>query len=134
MKILIAEDDAVSRRMLEETFFRWGYEVVVCSDGSQAWETLERENAPEMAVLDWMMPGVDGPELCRRVRRSPRMQSMYIILLTARKSRDDIIEGLDSGADDYVAKPFDRAELAARVRVGERVAGLLKQRVKHDAA
>ncbi len=127
MKVLVAEDDPGYRRMLEVTFSRWGYDVVACSNGLQAWDRLKEEDPPKLAVLDWMMPGLDGPDLCRRIRASPDLSSIYVILLTARDTRDDMIEGLDAGADDLVSKPFDGTMLAARVRVGERLAGLLGQ-------
>lgn len=121
MRILIAEDDAVSRRLLEATLVKWGYEVVVTSDGRQALQALEQEGAPSLAVLDWMMPAMDGVELCRRIRHSRRERPPYVILLTAKGRKEDIVEGLGAGADDYVTKPFDRAELQARIQVGERI-------------
>ena len=124
MKILIAEDDAVSSRTLQVFLTRWGYEVVIATDGAEAWRVLERSDAPKMSILDWMMPGMDGVEICRRVRELPRVAPAYLILLTARGAHADVIRGLDAGADDYVTKPFDRDELRARVRVGVRVAEL----------
>lgn len=123
MKILVAEDDPVSRRVLETTLQKWGYDVVSVSDGEQAWAVLSSETAPPLAILDWMMPGVDGLELCRRVRESLQ-RPIYIILLTARGSKEDIVAGLQSGADDYVTKPFDREELRARVQAGVRIVRL----------
>ena len=132
MRVLVAEDEPVSGRLLEETLSKWGYEVLACSDGSQAWEVLRGEDPPEVAVLDWMMPGVDGPELCRRVRRSPDPTATYLILLTARGRTDDIVEGLDAGADDYINKPFNRQELRARVRVGHRLVELQRQRLEQE--
>ena len=110
-----------------------GCEVLSCSDGSQAWEHLKGEDPPTVAVLDWMMPGMDGPEVCRRVRKSPNAASVYMILLTTRSLRGDIIAGLNDGADDYITKPFDSAELCARVRVGERVIRIQKQRLEQGA-
>jgi DNA-binding response OmpR family regulator len=124
MRILIAEDDLVSRRVLETTLLKWGYEVVVAADGEAAWAVLQGDDSPRLAVLDWMMPGVDGVELCRRVRALGRSEPTYLILLTAREKTDDVVAGLEAGADDYVIKPFDRQELQARVHVGERVAAL----------
>jgi CheY-like chemotaxis protein len=124
MDILIAEDDPVSRRLLEVTLQKWGHAVRAAADGTAAWEILSAEPAPPMAVLDWMMPGLDGPVLCRRIRATPRLAGTYVILLTARTERKDVVAGLESGADDYVVKPFDRDELRARVNVGLRVLAL----------
>lgn len=119
MRILIAEDDPVSRRLLENRLRHWGYEVEVTSDGSEAWAMLEREDRPAVAILDWMMPGLDGPAVCRRVRATPG-SPVYLILLTTKGGREDTLEGFAAGADDYVTKPFDAAELQARVRVAAR--------------
>jgi sigma-B regulation protein RsbU (phosphoserine phosphatase) len=124
MRILIAEDDPVSRRLLKAKLVKWGYEVVVTCDGSQAWEVLQQEDAPRLAVLDWMMPGMDGPEVCKRARALVATRSTYIILLTAKAQKAEVIMGLEAGADDYVTKPFDSAELAARVGVGLRITEL----------
>jgi sigma-B regulation protein RsbU (phosphoserine phosphatase) len=124
MKILIAEDERVSRRLLELTLTRWGHEVIVTEQGEEAWVVLEREGAPSLAILDWMMPGMDGIEICRRVRQRKNSSHTYIILLTAKSSKANIVEGLLAGANDYVTKPFDRDELRARVNVGETVLDL----------
>jgi len=121
MKVLIAEDDPVSRRVLEATLAKCGYHVVVTCDGVAAWQELKSEDAPKLAILDWMMPGMDGLEVCRKVRESPDHRPTYIILLTARGRREDIVAGLQAGADDYVTKPFDSGELRARVQVGIRI-------------
>jgi DNA-binding response OmpR family regulator len=133
VKILIAEDDMISRHLLETTLIRWGYEVVVTCDGTAAWEVLHSTDAPPLAILDWMMPGLDGVEVCRRVRRAAMPMPPYLILLTAKGRREDIITGLRSGAHDYVTKPFSREELRARVQVGMRIVELqhsLADRVK----
>lgn len=122
MRILIAEDDIVSRRVLETTLRKWGHEPVIATDGAVAWSVLRGEDAPPLAVLDWMMPGVDGVELCRRLREAGR--ATYVILLTAKGGSDNMVTGLDAGADDYVVKPFNRDELRARVAVGARVVEL----------
>ena len=124
MRILIADDDAVSRRILEVTLQKWDYEVTTVVDGAQAWELLNREDSPPFAILDWMMPYVDGAEVCRRVRAHPRTLPPYLILLTTRESRGDVVKGLEAGADDYITKPFDTDELRARVRVGIRIVEL----------
>lgn len=121
MRILIAEDDPISRTVLERTLRGWGHEVVVACNGLAAWQALERDDAPKLAVLDWMMPELSGPEVCRRVRALARAEATYLILLTARDQTEDLVEGLASGANDYVAKPFDRQELRSRLGVGERM-------------
>jgi len=123
MTILIADDDPVSRCFLELTLSKWGYEVVSTCDGYQALSVLERD-APAMAILDWMMPGIDGTDVCRKIRAKNDATPSYIILLTAKGANDDIIEGFDAGADDYVIKPFNRRELHARIKVGLRVTEL----------
>jgi CheY-like chemotaxis protein len=124
VKILIAEDERVSRRLLELTLAGWGHEVIVTEQGEEAWAILEQEDPPSLAILDWMMPGMDGIEICRRVRQRKNSSGVYIILLTAKSSKANIVEGLIAGADDYVTKPFDRDELRARVHVGETVLDL----------
>jgi len=133
MKILIAEDDPVSRRLLQATLIKWGYEVTVTANGKEAWQALQSPEAPSLLILDWLMPEMDGVEICREARRSAAHQSAYIILLTSRGSKEDIVTGLEEGADDYVTKPFDHGELRARVQVGSRVVQLqsaLADRVK----
>jgi phosphoserine phosphatase RsbU/P len=129
MKILIAEDDLVSRTVLMRILAKWGHEVVVTVDGRSAYEILEREDAPKLAILDWMMPEMDGLEVCRSVRALDRAQPTYLILLTAKDQIGDIVEGLDSGANDYLIKPYDWRELKSRLRVGERMVAL-----QHDLA
>jgi phosphoserine phosphatase RsbU/P len=133
MRVLIAEDDAVSRRLLEATLGKWGYEVIATTDGLQALEVLRQPEAPSLAILDWMMPGMDGAEVCSKAREMAKDRLLYIILLTAKGRKEDIVEGLTAGADDYVIKPFDRSELKARINAGERVLRLqaeLAARVK----
>ena len=124
MKILIAEDDNTSRKLLDALLKKWDYEVVSTSNGDEAWAALQAKDAPRLAILDWMMPGKDGAEICRNVRQLEDHNPTYIILLTALGRKEDIVSGLAAGADDYVTKPFDNRELEARVRVGKRVVEL----------
>lgn len=133
MRILVAEDESVSRHILAENLRKWGYDVAAVEDGARAWEALQAKDAPPLAVLDWLMPGMDGIEICRRIRQSPETRSIYLILLTARREQEDKIYGLRAGADDYITKPFDHEELRARVQVGTRVLelqGALAERVR----
>jgi diguanylate cyclase (GGDEF)-like protein len=122
--VLIAEDDPLFRRMLERWFTRWNYHVTAVENGLAAWEVLQREDAPQLAILDWMMPGIDGVELCRRVRAQDQGLYRYLLLLTAKDDKHDVIEGLEAGADDYLTKPFELDELRARVRAGKRILDL----------
>ncbi|WP_020471902.1 response regulator [Zavarzinella formosa] len=124
MRILIADDDDVSRLELEALLTRHGHEVVAVSDGTEAWEILQGEDPPRLAVLDWLMEEMDGVEVCRRVRERPELRDVYLILLTSRADKKHILTGLQAGANDYVTKPFDRDELLARVRVGSQMIGL----------
>jgi diguanylate cyclase (GGDEF)-like protein len=133
VRILIAEDDAVSRRVLSATLTAWGHEVVVTGNGLEAWAALQGENAPPLAILDWMMPEMDGLEVCRNVRRRGPASSTYVILLTAKSLKADLIEALEAGADDFLTKPFDRNELRVRLQVGARIVSLqrsLAERVR----
>lgn len=123
-RILVAEDDPVSRRMLQAFLAKWGHEVEVATDGEEALAKLIQPGAPQLAVLDWMMPGLEGPQICRRVRELPDRPYTYILLLTARGQKNDLLRGLESGADDYLTKPFDSQELRARLHVGERILAL----------
>src|SRR3984885_3094800 len=124
MRILIADDSIVSRHLLEATLRKWGYEVVVASDGTEAWNALKAKDAPRIAILDWMMPGLTGPEVCKRVRDNSHGSDApytYMLLLSSKSQREDLIEGLESGADDYLTKPFDQHELQVRLRPGVRI-------------
>jgi sigma-B regulation protein RsbU (phosphoserine phosphatase) len=123
MRILIADDDAVLRFALREHLERWSFDVVECVDGNEAWQAMQVSASP-LAIIDWNMPGIDGPTLCRDLRDVPALAGMYVILLTANTSKEDVIAGLESGADDYIIKPFDWDELRARVRIGSRIVGL----------
>jgi two-component system cell cycle response regulator len=143
MRILIAEDDPVSRRLLQATLTKWGYEVVVCVNGTEAWESLQSDNAPRLAILDWMMPGLDGLQVCRKVRERGSEPYFYMLLLTAKIQKEDVVAGMDAGADDYVTKPFDAHELKVRLRAGQRLLDLqneliaareaLRVQATHDA-
>ena len=121
MKILEADDDAVCRHVLELVLSDFGYTVTGCADGDDAWRELQKPDAPPIAILDWLMPGLNGDEICRRVRARQHGPPAYLIILTIKDARKDIVAGLRSGADDYVPKPFDYEELRARVQVGERI-------------
>jgi two-component system cell cycle response regulator len=122
--VLIAEDDPVSRRILETFLVKWGYDVTVVTDGEAALAVLEGDAAPRLAVLDWMMPGLEGVQVCQRIRGRADRPYVYVLLLTARTEKQDLLRGLELGADDYLTKPFDAAELRARIRVGERILNL----------
>ena len=126
MRALVADDDRVTAEILSRTLKRWEFDVTVVGNGAAAWDHLRAAAAPTLAILDWMMPELDGPEVCRRVRRELPLANKYLMLLTARESRGDLVAGLDAGADDYITKPFDAEELRARVQVGVRVLTLQK--------
>ena len=126
MRILIAEDEAVSRRLLEQILKSWGHEVVATEDGLQAWQALQKGDIP-LTIADWMMPRLNGLELCQNIREAHLDGYVYIILLTARGRKRDIVAGLAAGADDYVVKPFDRDELRVRIHAGERIISLERQ-------
>ena len=123
-RVLIADDDRVTAAILGKTLRRWGLEVVEANNGLDAWDLLQAPDRPALAIVDWMMPGLDGLELCRRIRQQESLAALHLILLTARDDRGDIIAGLDAGADDYIIKPFDLEELRARVRAGLRIVSL----------
>jgi two-component system NtrC family sensor kinase len=124
MKVLIAEDDGVSQRILRAYLEKWGYEVVVACDGDEAWTLFQQDDFP-LVITDWMMPGMDGVDLIRRIRECDRPSGyVYTMLVTARTQKEDLVEGMDAGADDFVTKPFDRDELRVRLREGERVVRL----------
>lgn len=144
MKILVADDDAVSRRLTQRTLEKFGYQVMLAEDGRRAAEILSQEDAPRLALIDWMMPEQDGPALCREVRERHRdTPYVYIVLLTSKQSSEDIVAGLEAGADDYLTKPFQVAELKARLHTGQRILQLedklvqareeMRYRATHDA-
>lgn len=124
MKILLAEDDHLSRRVLAVSLADWGYEVVTADDGASALLELRKNNAPRLAILDWIMPKLEGPEVCRQFRALEKTEPTYFVLLSGRTAKVDIVAGLESGADDYLIKPVDLDELHARLRVGMRVVEL----------
>jgi len=124
MKILIADDDLAARRKLEVCLLSWNYEVVVAGDGEEALLALQREDAPRLAILDWMMPGKDGLKVCEEVRNAKAEPYVYILLLTVRDRKEDVVQGLEAGADDYLTKPYDAQELKARLRTGRRILAL----------
>jgi diguanylate cyclase (GGDEF)-like protein len=127
MKVLVADDEPVSRRLLDSSLRRWGYDVIVAQDGLEASQILLSPDSPKLAVLDWLMPGIEGTQLCREIRRNKPEPYTYILLLTGKRSQDDLIAGLESGADDYVTKPFDPGELKVRLRTGKRILFLQDQ-------
>ena len=132
MKILIAEDDVTSRLILENMLTKWGYDVVSATNGSDAWVQLQGEDAPRLLILDWMMPGIEGVEICRRIRENSKSEDQYtyVMLLTAKESKKNIVTGMEAGADDYITKPFDMHELRVRVRAGERIVQLQSELLK----
>ena len=130
MKILIAEDDPVSATLLQTLLTQWDYEVLITENGDDALSVLAADDGPSLAILDWMMPGLSGQAVCREIRSASPSRPLYLILLTRLGQRDKMVEGLEAGADDYLAKPFDAAELRARVQAGRRVVNL--ERELHD--
>ncbi len=134
MRVLIADDSTISRRLLEAALSKWDYEVVVASDGTQAWERLQEPDAPKMAILDWMMPGLSGPEVCARVRGRDSEYYTYLLLVTSRSDKEDLIEGMEAGADDYITKPFDQNELKVRLGPGRRIVELQDELLEAQSA
>ncbi len=143
IRALVAEDNPVFQSVLFSMLTRWGYDTVVAQDGNEAWEILQSSNPPRLAVLDWVMPGIDGVEICRRIRAAGNEPYVYILLLTARTDSKDLVEGMEAGADDYVTKPFNLHELRVRLRAGRRILELqdellrareeLRERATHDS-
>ncbi|GJL53200.1 MAG: diguanylate cyclase response regulator [Nitrospirales bacterium] len=124
MRVLVADDDPLTLHMVVYRLQQWGHEVVTCRDGEEAWNILQSESIPQVAILDWMMPGLDGVQVCRKVRGQSGDPYVYIILLTGRDDTQDLIAGLEAGADDYLCKPFNLGELEARLRSGKRIVDL----------
>jgi DNA-binding response OmpR family regulator len=127
VKLLIAEDEYTTRLTVQVILEQWGYRVDSVEDGTAAWEILQRADGPQIAILDWEMPGIDGVELCHMVKTLERDTPVYVILLTGRDAQNDIIKGFDAGADDYITKPFDENELRARVRVAKRLVSIQEE-------
>ncbi len=127
LRVLLADDDRVATEILRRTIGRWRFELSSVSDGGKAWEHLSKAEGPTLAILDWMMPKMNGPEVCRRVRRERPLANIYLVLLTSLEGRNDVVAGLDAGADDYIVKPFDPDELHARIQVGVRVLELTEK-------
>ena len=127
MRILVADDDAITRKLLQSNLIRFGYDVSLCSDGRQAWQILQQEDAPNLALLDWVMPGIDGVDVCRKVRELGRQPYVYIVRLTGKNTKEDVVKGLESGADDYLTKPFNPSELQVRLRAGARIVQLQEE-------
>lgn len=143
MRVLIADDSALSRRLVAQRLTGWGYEVIPCADGNEALRTLEGQDPPPVAILDWDMPGLSGVEVCRRIRAAGKEPYTYMIILTAHEEKEALVEGLESGADDFLRKPFDDGELRARLHIAQRTTDLqadliatrerLRVQVTHDA-
>jgi two-component system cell cycle response regulator len=141
--VLIAEDDPICRRVLHSRLGKWGFRVITAEDGLEAWEILRQGNPPDLIILDWIMPGIDGPELCRRIRERQHVIYPYILLVTGKDETQDVVRGLEAGADDYLSKPVDPAELRARLQAGKRILNLqheliqareeLRFQANHDA-
>ena len=129
MKILVAEDDQITSHLLQALLIKAGYQPILVGDGSEVLEALDRADAPRLVILDWMMPRMDGLEVCRRIRKAASDHYVYLIFLTAKEKQEEIIQGLEAGADDYITKPFDFHELMARLRTGSRILALQDQLV-----
>lgn len=135
LRVLVAEDEAVSRLLLTRTLESWGYRVSVARDGDEAWQILQSAESPLLAVLDWVMPGMEGIDICRRLKADPHRRHFYVIMITTNNATSDIVTALEAGADDFVAKPFDAEELRVRLRAGQRIVDLqreLHRRASHD--
>ena len=133
MKLLIAEDDVTSRSILSGVTVKWGYQPVLAEDGIVAWDILQGDESPRLLLLDWEMPKLDGKALCERIRQQNTEDPPYIVLLTTRNKSSDIVEGLEAGANDYIVKPFENAELQARLKVGRRMLDLQAERIEAEA-
>lgn len=133
-KILLAEDDGIYRRLLQNRLENWGYRVSAAKNGADAWQILQEPDPPGLLILDWMMPGINGVDLCRRIRERDTGRYQYIVLLTSKDNKQDLIDGLNAGADDYLTKPFDVGELRARLRAGNRILSLQQELIQAQEA
>src|SRR5687767_13122675 len=131
MRILIADDSSLSRRLLEQTLRSWSYDVMVASDGTEAYELLSGPDAPSLAILDWMMPGYTGPEICRKIREKVAESYTYILLLTSKYEKEDIVSVMNGGGNDYITKPLDRHKLKIRLLAGRRIVDFRKQMLSY---
>jgi diguanylate cyclase (GGDEF)-like protein len=135
VKVLVADDNAMTRLLLQKLLPQWGYDVVTACDGARAWELLQADDSPRLAILDWMMPGMSGPNVCAEVRKRVGRPYVYLLLVTSREEKQDVVSGLQAGADDYLTKPFYPEELNARLRVGLRILELEDKLIAaHDVA
>lgn len=132
MRILIADDSVAIRDILSKSLEAWGHEVIVCEDGTQAWQVLQQSDAPKLAILDWEMPGLDGISVCEKVVEKEENKETYLILLTSRDATEDVVQGLEAGADDYITKPFKEEELLARLNVGIRMLDMRSKLVNFE--
>ncbi|MEO8677812.1 MAG: diguanylate cyclase [Vicinamibacterales bacterium] len=135
VEVLIAEDEPVSQRLLMRTLESWGYKVILAHDGAEAWRLLQAPEAPGLAIIDWEMPGLDGTEVCRRLKAHVDKRHTYVIMLTSRDAASDIVTAMDAGADDFVEKPFRSEELRVRLRAGHRIVEMqaeLRRKASHD--
>jgi len=133
MRLLVADDDILTHKIIRALLTQWGYRIVTACDGNEAWDILKSDNCPKLVLLDWMMPGMDGAEICREVRRLPHGKILYLIFLTGKGRKEDIVGGFEAGANDYIVKPFDYEELRGRVNVGRNMVELqsaLADRIK----
>lgn len=133
MKVLIVDDDPVWSSVVDGMLNQWGYEAAVRTDGTSGWRALQEANAPSLVLLDWMLPDMEGVDICRRLRKDSRLRSLYVIMVTSRRELDDVVTGIRAGADDFLCKPIEPAELRARIETGRRILGLqedLKGRVR----
>lgn len=132
LRVFIADDDFITREFLDSSLKKWGFEVISAKDGNEAMEELLKEDSPDLVILDWIMPGIEGIEICRKLRKSKKHDSKYLIMLTSFDSTEKIVEGLKAGANDYVTKPFNYEEMKARVEVGKRVIELQNAHIERE--